>query len=170
MNCELMLPATYTSPPLRRCPLILSGGNPSFSRYSISAPNTISVSTRGWMGRSCIRLLPLMIHSPSIPARKAVRKRMAVPAPFTSNRFESELNESMITCVSSQSDRAWIGVVLRLNAFRIRALLLMLFDAGRCTVVRTLSGGLIRYCCCITLFFSTKLIILPEGATVYLAF
>ncbi len=109
MNCELILPERYTSPPLSFRPLIRKGGKPSFSRYSISAPSAVSVSTSGWMGRSCILLDPLMIHSPSMPARKAVRKRMAVPAPFTSNMLESELKASMMTLVSSQSERFRIG-------------------------------------------------------------
>src|SRR5690554_753430 len=93
------------------------------------------------MGRSCILFDPLRVHSPSIPAKKAVRKRMAVPAAFTSKTFELELNASMMTWVSSQSDRFVIGLVLKLNALRIRARLLILFEAGNVTAARIASGG-----------------------------
>ncbi len=71
----------------------------------MSAPRYLSASTRMPMGRFCIRSVPVMVCSPSVAARKAVMKRMAVPAALMSMTSGMCCNALMMTSVSSQSLR-----------------------------------------------------------------
>ena len=105
INCELTLPCISSLPPSSSLPVMRSGGNPSFSAYSMSAPSLLSASTRIWMGRFFILSVPVMTCVPGVTARKAVMNRIAVPAAFMSIVSGMYLRASMITSVSSQSER-----------------------------------------------------------------
>ena len=134
------------SPPSSAVPFIFSGGYPIFAIYEIRAPNEVRASTRILIGRSCMRSVPVIIHSPGVIANNAVRKRIDVPAAFTSIRLLPERKASIITCVSSQSERFSRVEAFKLRPFRIRALLLILLDAGSAIVEFMAFGATILYC------------------------
>lgn len=72
-------------------------------------------------------------------------KRIAVPAAFMSMTGGMPLKASSITSVSSQSDMLPGVSLLPDKALIIKALLLILFDAGRFTVTFNFSGGVNTY-------------------------
>ena len=105
MYCELTFPGKVTSLFTSLRPVIRSGGKPSLPVYSTSAPKVRRAFTRMLMGRCCMRWVPVRMCVPSLTARKAVRKRMAVPAAMMSMMGGSCCKACTMTRVSSQSDR-----------------------------------------------------------------
>ena len=98
------------------------------------------------MGLFFILSVPVMTCSPSVVARYAVMNLMAVPAAFMSIVSGLSFRAFTITSVSSQSDRLSGMIPLPASALIIRALLLMLFDAGNFTVQSSAAGAVMMYC------------------------
>ena len=127
----------------------------------MSAPNCRKAFTRMPMGRCFMRSVPVRIvaHGSSfllrgVTARKAVIKRMAVPAAPISITSGISRRARIITSVSSQSERfcgscaeasADNDGVIPLSAWMISARFDMLFEAGSCTSARMVSGAWIVY-------------------------
>ena len=102
---DVTLPESEISPPCSALPKMRRGGYPSLSIYSTRAPKAFNASTRILIGRFRIRSVPVIVHSPTILDRKAVRKRIAVPAAWMSKSRSFEFSALTITSVSSQSER-----------------------------------------------------------------
>ena len=98
-------PFMLISPPSKALPKILRGGYPSFSMYSMRAPKLFRASTSKAIGRFFMRSLPVMVHSPIVFERKAVRNRMEVPAAPMSKMRSLEFSTFTNTLVSSQFAR-----------------------------------------------------------------
>src|SRR6056297_2429473 len=116
----------------REEPLMFKGGKSSFSRYSICAPKSLNIPTRIFIGRCFIRSLPVNILSPGVMDKKAVRKRMAVPAaPISINGWDKWLSAFIITLVSLLVERWCILKCSLQSALLINNLFEILFDAGK---------------------------------------
>ena len=68
--------------------------------YSIRAPTALRASTNILIGRFFIRSVPVIVHSPTTFAKKAVRKRIAVPAACMSKSRSFEFKAFTSTAVS----------------------------------------------------------------------
>ena len=75
----LMLPGRVTVPPLSLLALMWSGGQPD-GEVVIFAPSLLSASVSGLIGRSFIRLLPVIVTSLFRVAAREVRNLVVVPA------------------------------------------------------------------------------------------
>ena len=129
--CEDTLPAMSRLPPTSLWPRMRSGGNPRFSTYSMSAPSRVRASTSTPMGRWRMRSVPVMTCSPSVEARKAVVKRIAVPAALIFISYGMSRRAATMTSVSSHLLRFSGRCALSASALMASARLLMLFEAGR---------------------------------------
>ena len=139
--CELMSAGRLMVPPCSFRPLIRRGGKPSFSTYSMSAPSSRSALTSALMGRCFMRSEPVSTcSSPSQTAKKEVRKRMAVPAPWMSISLPRSLRARNMTSVSSQSERRCTSAPPPLKAQSRRARLLRLLEEGSAAVVSSREG------------------------------
>lgn len=147
MYCELTSPGSETSDAVSLLPCINKGGNPSVCVYSMSAPRLRKASTRMRMGRCCMRAVPVRrCCSSGCTAKKAVRKRMAVPAAPMSTTSPRERSPSTITRVSSQSDRLPMSAFPPAKASRTSARLQILFEAGRLMRQSICEGAVILSC------------------------
>ena len=77
---EVSAAMATSNPPRIFLPRMRSGGKPSRSTYSTSAPMDSRTSTRSPMGRWCIRCSPCSRKRPGTNESQPVRKRLAVPA------------------------------------------------------------------------------------------
>ena len=66
MYCELTLPGRLIWFFCKVVPWMRSGGKPSLEVYSMSAPNSRRALTSTWIGRCCIRWVPVMIRFPGV--------------------------------------------------------------------------------------------------------
>ena len=87
-------------------PLIFIGGNPFFSRYSISQPMSFKASTKIEIGLCFILSEPVKtLDFFVIDEKYAVRNLIAVPACPTLISFLSDSIADIINWVSSESDK-----------------------------------------------------------------
>ena len=137
MYCDEILASTVREPPASSPPLMRKGGKPSSPTYSISAPNCRRASTSTPMGRCSIRSDPVSTRSPGRVAKRAVRKRMAVPAPWMSMVERKPMSPRRITMVSSASLRLCKLTGCGKHALIVSRRLERLFEAGSTTVPRS---------------------------------
>ncbi len=155
MNCELTVASMFTVPPSSRRPRMCSGAypsvplafSPSASVYSMSAPRRRRASTSGAMGRWRMRSMPSrMMSAPSVAAKNAAAKRIAVPAAPISTRPVRADIACISARVSSQSATSSAAVVYPPTASMTIRRALSLLLSGRVTVAcRISSGGKIAY-------------------------
>ena len=144
INCELTVALMFTMPPSSCRPRMCSGaypsvplaGSPSASVYSMSAPRLRRASTSGAMGRWRMRSMPSrMMSVPSVAAKKAAAKRMAVPAAPISTRPLRIERACISARVSSQSATSSAAVAYPPMASMTSRRALSLLLSGRLTVV-----------------------------------
>ena len=144
--CELTFPCISSVPPSISPPVIRSGGKPSSPTYSMFAPRRRRAFTSTPIGRWHIRSVPVMTCVPGRTERKAVMKRIAVPAALISMTSGMSVRAFTITSVSSQSDRLQGITSPPARALMTRARLLMLLDDGKSISPTICLGAVSSYC------------------------
>lgn len=115
-----------------------------------------------------MRSVPVITCSPGCVARNAVRNRIAVPAPLMSISYGRRCIASIITSVSSQTERFCGSMSPHDSACMISARLLMLFDAGRAIVALIVWGAVIVYCMMLLFFFQCSEFVSPNVQSSFL--
>ncbi len=81
VNWLLTAPLICVAPPRNEPPVTAIGGDPLPRTLTAWTPRAGSAASRSPIGRSCIRLLPVIVVTPEAWPAMEIRKRSGVPAP-----------------------------------------------------------------------------------------